>query len=270
MSEVPPLADTHCHLCLPDFEDDLPSILARSRAAGVRRILVPGIDLETSRRAVQLASAHEEIYAAVGVHPHNASGYTPRVRRSLLQMASEPKVVAIGEIGLDFYRNRSSREDQERAFDDQLELASEVSLPVVIHNREATAAVLERILPWASSRRRAGVLHAFSSDAESARAAATAGWYFGIAGPITYAKAETARDVAGQLPHATVLTETDAPYLTPHPFRGHRNEPAHVALVAEALSDLWHSPLPETRQVAWENADSLFQWTHGTQDHYLL
>lgn len=185
-------------------------------------------------------------------------------------MAREPKVVAIGEIGLDFYRHRSPREDQERAFDDQLELASEVSLPVVIHNREATPAVFERILPWAAARERAGVLHAFSSDAAAARAAAAAGWYFGLAGPITYPKADTSRDVAGQLPAARVLTETDAPYLTPHPHRGQRNEPAHVALVAAALSDLWHSPLRRTRQVAWENADALFQWTHGTQDRHLL
>lgn len=270
MTGLPPLADTHCHLCLREFADDLDDVLARSRRAGVDRILVPGIDLESSRRAIELAEAHEEVYAAVGVHPHNAAAYTPEVRRSLRRMAEAPKVVAIGEIGLDFYRNLSPMQDQERAFADQLELASEASLPVVVHSREATQAVLRQLLPWASSRDHPGVLHAYSSDLPTAEQAAAAGLFFGLAGPITFAKTGAAADVAASLPMRSVVTETDAPYLTPHPHRGRRNEPAHVALVAEALARIREQDLGETRRWVWENADALFRWTDGIQDSHLL
>jgi TatD DNase family protein len=270
MTGLPPLADTHCHLCLREFADDVDEVLARSRRAGVDRILVPGIDLESSRKAVELAETHEEVYAAVGVHPHNAADYTSEVRRSLRRMAEAPKVVAIGEIGLDFYRNLSPRPAQERAFADQLDLATEVSLPVVVHNREATEAVLETLLPWATDRARPGVLHAYSSDFPTARQAAEAGLFFGIAGPITFTKAGAAAQIAASLPMDAVVTETDAPYLTPHPHRGHRNEPAHVALVAEALARIRARDIGEIRRMAWENADALFHWTHGTEDRHLL
>ena len=270
MTELPPLADTHCHLCLGEFTADVEDVLARSRRAGVDRILVPGIDLDSSRRAIELAEAHDEIYAAVGVHPHKAADYTPEVRAALRRLAEAPKVVAIGEIGLDFYRNLSPRQAQERAFADQLDLAAEVSLPVVVHNREATEAVLATLLPWAARRDHPGVLHAYSSDTATADQAAAAGFFFGIAGPITYPTAGAAVDVAARLPMQAVLTETDAPYLTPHPHRGHRNEPAHVALVAEALARIWAQDIGQTRRMAWDNADALFHWTDGTQDRHLL
>ena len=270
MTDHPALADTHCHLCLADFEPDLSEVLERARQAGVERILVPGIDLDTSRRAVELAEDHQEIFAAVGVHPHHAGTYGPATRHSLRQLAESPRVVAIGEIGLDYFRDRSPRPVQRRVFEDQLELAAEVGRPVVVHNREATADVLERLLPWAAARDNPGVLHAFSSNPADAAAAAGVGLFLGVAGPITFPDAGDRRRVTGGLPRERVLLETDSPYLTPHPHRGRRNEPARVALIADALSEIWEIEPDETRRVAWKNAATLFHWDYGTDNRHLL
>ncbi len=270
MSDLPPLADTHCHLCLPAFDPDLPEVLARARQEGVERILVPGIDLETSRRAVELAEDYEEVFAAVGVHPHHASTYGPATRQSLRQLAESRRVVAIGEIGLDYYRDRSPRPVQLRAFEDQLGLAQEVGRPVVVHDRLATTDLMERLVPWAAARDNPGVLHAFSSDAEAAAAATASGFYLGVAGPITFPNAGDRREVTGGLPRDRVLLETDSPYLTPHPHRGRRNEPARVALIAAALSEIWESEAAETRRIAWKNATALFHWDYETDNRHLL
>lgn len=267
---VSPLADTHCHLCLDAFRDDLPEVLARARQAGVGRLLVPGIDLETSRRAVALAEAHPGILAAVGVHPHNASGYTPEVREELESLSASRRVVAIGEIGLDYYRDLSPRPQQVRAFEDQLDLAGRLGLPVVVHQRAAADEVLTRLLAWSPGRSRCGVLHAFSGDVEQAENAAAAGFYLGLAGPITYPGADALRAVVSFLPKDRVVIETDSPYLSPHPRRGERNEPARVGLVAEALARAWDAEPSDARDAVWHNADELFRWSHGTDDRHLL
>jgi TatD DNase family protein len=270
VNALPPLADTHCHLCLDEFAADLDQVLARARQAGVDRILVPGVDLETSERAVELAETHAGLYAAVGVHPHSASSYRPEIRARLRHLAESPRVVAIGEIGLDYYRDRSPREAQLQAFVDQLDLASELGLPVVIHNREAGDDLLRQALPWAAARDNPGVLHAFSSDEATATAAAQAGFFLGVAGPITFPNAEGRRMITGGLPPERVVLETDAPYLSPHPRRGERNEPARVALIAEVLSGIWRRPPDETRRITWDNAATLFHWNDGTDHDHLL
>jgi len=270
MTADAPLADTHCHLCLHEFQADLAEVLERARRAGVERILVPGIDLETSRRAVALAESSDRIYAAVGVHPHHAHTYAPETRGELRRLASSPRVVAIGEIGLDYYRDRSPRPDQRRAFADQLDLAAELALPVVVHNREATDDVLEMLLPWAERRDNPGVLHAFSSDLATGEAAARAGFFLGIAGPITFPNAGQRRIITRGLPPERLVLETDAPYLSPHPERGRRNEPARVAIIAEALSGIWQRELAQTRRTTWENAAALFHWDHGADNRNLL
>ncbi len=270
MNALPPLADTHCHLCLDDFAGDLDDVLERARQAGVDRILVPGVDLPTSERAVELAEAHPELFAAVGVHPHYAASYGPETRARLRRLAESPRVVAIGEIGLDYYRDRSPRSDQRRAFADQLDLAGELGLPAVIHNREAGDDLLEQALPWAAARDNPGVLHAFSSDEATAAAAAQAGFFLGVAGPITFPNAEGRRIITGGLPPDRVVLETDAPYLSPHPRRGERNEPARVALIAEVLSGIWQRRPDETRRITWDNAATLFDWNHGTDHDHLL
>jgi TatD DNase family protein len=270
VSALPPLADTHCHLCLDEFADDLDQVLERARQAGVDRILVPGVDLATSERAVELAEAHTGLYAAVGVHPHYAASYRAETRARLRRLARSPRVVAIGEIGLDYYRDRSPRDEQRHAFADQLDLAGELGLPAVIHNREAGDDLLQAALPWAALRDNPGVLHAFSSDQATAAAAAQAGFFLGVAGPITFPNAEGRRMITGTLPPERVVLETDAPYLSPHPRRGERNEPARVAVIAEVLSGIWQRRPDETRRMTWDNAEALFHWNDGTDHDHLL
>jgi TatD DNase family protein len=270
-----PLVDTHCHLCLPAFADDLPAVLARAASAGVERILVPGIDLPTSRRAVDLAEAHRAIFAAVGLHPHGASDWSPASYQELRNLARSPRVVAIGETGLDYYRDYAPRLRQVEAFEAQLELAGELGLPVVVHNRNATDDVLDRLTTWAErSQGRSpsppGVLHAFSGDQGAASRALQAGFYIGVAGPLTYTSAGELRRLTAALPLDRLLLETDAPYLPPTPHRGQRNEPAYVAIVSEALADARRVPADGLRRACWDNAATLFRWTYGIDDGHIL
>ena len=269
------LADTHCHLVLDAFADDLDSVLARATEAGVARMLVAGIDLTTSRRAVDLAEAHPGVFAAVGVHPHGAAQWSHAVYTDLRAMARSPRVVAIGETGLDFYRDYSPRDRQLEAFDRQLELADELGLPVVVHSREATQDVLERLSTWAmeargGSRPRPGVLHAFSGDDQAASRAVQAGFYIGVAGPITYPSATALRLQVAGLPLERILSETDSPYLPPTPHRGRRNEPAYVGLVTEALASARGIAVEDAIRACWDNAAALFQWTDGTDNRDVL
>ncbi len=269
------LVDTHCHLMLPDFEEDREAVLARARQAGVRRIVMPGVDLETSRQALELAKKTPGLYAAVGVHPHQASTWGDGVRKALANLARAPQVVAIGETGLDYYRRLSSPEDQRKALLDQLALARDLSLPVILHNREATEdllAILERWLedlpPGLAGR--AGVLHAFSATPQAASRAAQGGFYLGVAGPVTYPKAETLRRTVAVMPGDRLLLETDSPYLAPHPYRGRRNEPAHLRLVAEQVAEARNEALDCLTEATWHNAANLFGWSHGTENGDLL
>jgi TatD DNase family protein len=181
------LTDTHCHLSLDQFSDELDQILDRAHEAGVEHLVVPGIDLETSKRAVEIADGQNGIFAAVGVHPHNASSYSELARNQLLELARSPTVVAVGEIGLDFYRDHSPRHEQIAAFIDQLSLARQLDLPVIIHNREAQEEILEVLLEWAPTvaRPQKGVLHAFSGDRQGAERALSSGFFIGVAGPRT-------------------------------------------------------------------------------------
>ena len=268
-----PLVDTHCHLCLPAFEQDLPQVLSRAAASGVGRILVPGIDLETSRHAVDLAEANANLFAAVGIHPHSAEEWSPDAYQALRSLARSERVVAIGETGLDYYRDRSPRPRQMEAFEGQLELADELSLPVIVHSREAAEDVLDRLASWsagAAHRRRTGVLHAFSADEQAASSAVSAGFYIGVAGPVTYPSAPKLRQTVSGLPIDRLLPETDAPYLPPVPHRGQRNEPAHVALVSDALAAVRGVEPDRLRQACWDNAEALFRWDHGTDNRHVL
>ena len=269
------LTDTHCHLMLPAFDKDREEVIARACTVGVARILVPGVDLETSRQAVELAQNNAHIFAAVGIHPHNARTWNSRIKAEIGQLARSPGVVAIGEIGLDFYRNLSTPEEQKLAFRAQLTLAAEMELPVVIHNRQAIDDVLEDLLPWSQDvppniRNRAGVLHAFSAEDQAARLAIEAGFYLGVAGPLTYRNAQRQREIVSQMPITRQLLETDSPYLTPHPFRSKRNEPAHVKLVAERFADVMGISVRQAVDATWQNASDLFDWNHGNHDRHLL
>jgi len=248
------LTDTHAHLDFPQFDGDREEVIERALAAGVRRIINVGADLASSRRAVALAEAHPPIYAAVGVHPHDAKTLTDEALAELLGLARHPKVVAIGEIGLDFYRDLSPREAQRQAFERQLALARELGLPVIVHDRNAHAEVMDVL------RRRGlrGVLHCFSGDLEMARQAIEMGFYISVAGPATFKNAKRLPEIVRQLPLERLLIETDCPYLAPHPHRGRRNEPAYVRLVAEAVADIKGLPLEEVARVTTANARALF------------
>ncbi len=269
------LADTHCHLVLSQFDLDRSEVIERAHEAGVDRILVPGIDLPTSRQAVELAQNHANVYAAVGIHPHDARTWDANVAAEIGELARTEGVVAIGEIGLDFYRNLSTPEQQKLAFREQLALAAEIGLPVVIHNREATQDVIEILLHWSRDlpeglRERAGVLHAYSADIENVQLAAQAGFYFGVAGPVTFRNANPLREVVSQIPIARLLLETDSPYLAPHPFRGKRNEPAYVRFVADRIAGIMGINESQASDTTWRNAAALFDWNHGNDDDHLL
>lgn len=268
------LTDTHCHLTLPEFDSDRQAAIARAHAGGIRWMVVPGIDLSTSRAAVGLADRETGLRAAVGIHPHHASEWSTEAARELAELADSPVVSAIGEIGLDYYRGYSPRADQLTAFLGQLELASELGLPVVVHNREATQDVLGHLIEWAARLPeelggRAGVLHAFSADSDTARQAITAGFFLGVGGPITYRNAHARREITAGLPLDRLVIETDSPYMTPHPHRGERNEPARLGLIAERLAEVHSVTLDELAGVTTRNATWLFGWTDGSPDDQL-
>jgi TatD DNase family protein len=273
--EGPSLVDTHCHLTLRDYAADLEQVLQRAREAGIERIVVPGIDLASSRAAVALAETKPGVYATVGVHPHDAQTYSAALGDELRGLAGSPRVVAIGEIGLDYYRDRSPRPAQRTAFQAQLDLAAELGLPVVVHNRESTEDVMEALIHHARRRPsrledRVGVLHAFSADLEVGRRAAEEGFYLGVAGPLTYPAADERRAITSSLPLERLVLETDAPYLTPHPRRSERNEPAKMLLVAEQLAKLFGVSLEVIAGTTTANAARLFGWDDVIDHRHLL
>ncbi|MGQ9459016.1 MAG: TatD family hydrolase [Anaerolineae bacterium] len=253
------LVDTHAHLDDQAFAKDLEEVLARARQAHVQAIVLPGLNLRSSSEALALAHRYPGLYAAVGVHPHDARTFTPEVLEDLARLAADPKVVAIGEIGLDFYRNLSPREVQIRVFRELLALARELGRPVIVHDREAHKEVCTALEAHAQEPGfRGGVLHAFSGDLEMAQKVVSWGYAVGIAGPITYPNAHRLRAVARQVPLACLLVETDCPYLPPQPYRGRRNEPAWVADVASAVAQVRHMPVDAVALATSEHARRLF------------
>jgi TatD DNase family protein len=229
------LIDSHAHLDDNAFDKDRAAVIAQLYADGIGVVTI-GSSLASSREAVRLASRHHGIWATVGVHPHGAKAVTPAVLRELLALANEPKVVAIGEIGLDYYRDLSPRDVQRRVFAEQLELADRLGLPVAIHNRESTDDLV-RILHEAGTTHR-GVIHSFLGDFALARTFLNLGFHLGVGGPLTYPANSALRDAVRRVPLERILLETDCPYLTPVPHRGKRNEPAYVELVAKAIGEL--------------------------------
>lgn len=265
---VSSVADTHCHLTANVFERDRKQVVERALQNGIQWIVVPGMDMESSRQAVALAKEFSNVYAAVGIHPHNADDWIESYSQELRDLAKSEFVVAIGEIGLDYYRNLSTQKNQLHAFRSQLELAADARLPTIIHNREATNEVINILREWVSDidrpfQSRAGVLHAFSADLETAQVAVQVGFYIGIAGPISYKNSSKLQHVAANLPISRILTETDSPFLTPHPNRNRRNEPANVVVVAEHLSRIIKRDYDTTATITSRNAAKLFGWQNG-------
>ena len=252
------LVDTHAHLDDRKFDVDCEEVIQRAYAAGVCQIITVGTDLESSTAAVAIAQRHAQsgVYAAVGVHPHNAAQVGPDTLQELLRQSKEARVVAIGETGLDFYRRLSPQSQQKEVFTAHLELARQVNKPIIIHDREAhaeTMAILSR-----NGQKWQGVLHCFSGDREMALRAIEMGLYISFAGPVTFQNAHTLQDLARELPLERILIETDCPYLTPHPHRGQRNEPAHVRWIAAKMAALRGLPIERLAEVTTENARRLF------------
>ncbi|MCX7993012.1 MAG: TatD family hydrolase [Fimbriimonadales bacterium] len=248
--------DTHCHLNHPDLYAEWQAVLFRAQQSGVHRFILIGYDLESSQRAVELAEGSDLLYAAVGIHPHDASRCSGDTLHHLRELAQHPCVVAIGEIGLDFYRDLSPRTVQHEAFHAQLQLAAELGLPVVIHCRDAYDELLEVLRDYPSVR---GVLHCFSGTAEQAQRGLELGYHLGIGGVVTFKSAETLRSIVRTMPHDRLLLETDAPYLAPHPYRGKRNEPAYLPLIAQQVAALWQVSLDALAEQTERNVETLFR-----------
>ncbi|HEY77027.1 MAG TPA: TatD family hydrolase [Thermoflexia bacterium] len=249
------LVDSHAHLDFPQFDADREVVIERAREAGLLAILNVGADLASSRAAVALADRHDFIYAAVGVHPHDAKTVTPAVLDQLRALARHPKVVAVGEIGLDYYRDLSPRPVQRRVFAQQLALAAELGLPVVVHSREAHDDVLAALRDWQGT---GGVLHSYSAGPERLEEVLALGFHIGLSGPITFPKAHRLRTVAAAVALDRLLVETDCPYLTPVPHRGRRNEPAYVRYMVEAVAHARGTTVETVAQATTENAQRLF------------
>ena len=278
------MIDTHCHLDFESFHDDVAEVVARAAEAGVTRLIVPALDLDNAPAVLALAERFPGVYAAVGVHPNSAAGWRDEWLAALRELAQHDKVVAIGEIGLDYYWDKTPPPTQHRALTAQLELAVELGLPVIIHNRDASEDVVRLLKvvadaqgarfqgpgareehsslapgPWNLASILRGVLHSFSADWATAKAALGLGFYLGFTGPLTYKKADALRAIAARAPLDRVLIETDAPFLAPQPFRGKRNEPAHVRLVAERLAEVRGVSLEEVAAATTANAVELFR-----------
>lgn len=257
------LIDTHCHIDFEQYDTDRDAVMARAAAVGVTRIINPATDIESGAAALTLADHYTGLYVAVGIHPNSTASYQASDLEAIQEQARHPKAIAIGEIGLDYYRDWSPKEKQRAAFEDQLSLAARLQLPVIIHNREASEDILAILADWMptlpeSLQTRPGVLHSFSASREVADRALELGFYLGFTGPITYKNADDLRTIAAQVPLDRLLVETDGPFLTPVPHRGKRNEPAYVAYVAEQLAALHSVPDEAFRQATTRNAERLF------------
>lgn len=249
------LIDTHAHL--QDYAD-LKTILNRAADKGVEKILCIGYDLESSLTAAKLARQHKEVYAVVGIHPHSATDLNEKVLTQLFQLGREEKVLAIGEIGLDYYRNLSPQEDQQKAFVAQLGLARELKKPVVIHDRDAHQEVLDT-LKKEKGGINGGIMHCYSGHLPLAVELMKIGFYISFAGPVTYKNAKKTQEVAAKIPLDRILVETDCPYLTPEPLRGKQNEPANVLYVAEKIAQLRQKSLDEIAYQTTLNAHKVFR-----------
>jgi TatD DNase family protein len=261
---VTALVDTHAHIQGTEFDTDREAVIGRARAAGVQEIIVPAVDIETAVAAIELADRHMGIYATAGFHPHEASRAGAEALATIGRLLEHPKVVAVGEIGLDFYYDHSPREAQIETFEAHLELAATRSLPVIIHCRDAWDALRPLLEPWAHrvapsfAGRPLGVLHYFSSTLEDARLYRDLGFVISVHTSITHKKAGALRDVVSQLPLDALVIETDSPYGAPQAYRGKRNEPAYVVEAAQQVAALHNTTVEAVAAATTANARRLF------------
>ncbi|WP_010285202.1 TatD family hydrolase [Bacillus timonensis] len=251
------LIDTHAHLNAIQYQDDLEEVIERALSEGVERIVVVGFDHETITRAIELANQYEFIYATVGWHPVDAIDMTDEDLKWIEELSAHPKVVALGEMGLDYYWDKSPKDIQKEVFRKQIALAKKVKLPIIIHNREATADIIE-ILQEENASEVGGIMHCFTGSVEVAKQCMDMNFYISFGGPVTFKNAKKPKEVAAEIPLDRLLIETDCPYLTPHPYRGKRNEPSYVKYVAEQIAELKGVSFEEIAQKTSDNAKRFF------------
>ncbi|WP_017815543.1 MULTISPECIES: TatD family hydrolase [Paenibacillus] len=251
------LFDTHTHLDSKDFDEDRKEVIERAYAEGVTRMVNVGFDRETIPTTMELVEAYDFIYAAVGWHPVEAITMQPGDLEWIESLCKHEKVVAIGEIGLDYHWDKSPKDVQHRVLREQIGLARSINMPIVIHNREAHEDIV-RILREEKASEVGGIMHSFSGSWETAKMCLDMGFHLSFGGPITFKNAKQPKEVLQQVPMDRLLLETDSPYLTPHPYRGKRNESAHVRLVAEAAAELKGVSLEEISEITTKNALTLF------------
>src|SRR3990167_2568576 len=249
--------DTHVHLHFPEFRSEIEQVVQRARDAGVRCLINVGTDLESSRRAVEVAEQYDFVFATVGIHPHDAKEATSRTWNEIAKLAQHDKVVAIGEVGLDFYRNLSPKEVQRKVFIRFMELATRTDLPLVLHLRDSYEEAVELLEAHMKPPIRA-VSHCFSATMEIMQKLVRLGLYISFAGPVSYPRNEELREALAACPEDRLLLETDAPYLAPQAFRGKRNEPAYLVETARRIADVRGISLDELAERTSQNAGALF------------
>ncbi len=272
------LTDTHCHLDLNKFDEDRDAVIKRALETGVERILIPGLDLESSQAAIRLAESHPAIYAAIGFHPTDLDKFSEQAFENLRKLSEHPRVVAVGEIGIDYYwvKEREERAFQIEILRRQLDFAASKTKPVIIHMREeedawfgqASIVLIQILREWhqrlvAESHpltEKPGVLHSFNGNLETAQKALDLNFYIGVTGPVTYKNAEEKRQIIRQLPLEQILIETDSPFLTPVPHRGKRNEPAFVAHIADKIAEIHMTTREQVAKITTSSAARLFGW----------
>ncbi|ADE67176.1 MULTISPECIES: TatD family hydrolase [Priestia] len=251
------LFDTHVHLNAEQYEDDLQEVINRALEKGVQNMVVVGFDEPTIKKAIQIAETYDFIYASVGWHPVDAVDMTDEHLAWIEELAQHPKVVALGEMGLDYHWDKSPKEVQKDVFRRQIRLARKVNLPIIIHNRDATEDVVT-ILKEEHVEEVGGIMHCFTGSIEVAKQCMDMNMYISFGGPVTFKNAKKPKEVATELPLDKLLIETDCPYLTPHPFRGKRNEPGYVSYVAEQIAELKGITYEELAAITTANAKKLF------------
>ena len=258
--------DTHCHLNLNQFDNDIDEVLLRASENNITKIIIPSIDIPSIEKAIKLAENYSQIYAAVGLHPNDGNSWDKDTLDKIRDFAQHPKVVAIGEIGLDYFWDECPRDKQQLIFEEQLLLAKEVNLPVIIHSRDSLSEVLTTLEKWKSSfpyeqsvpGKKFGILHAFEGDFESAQIANSLGFLIGVGGPVTYKNSLEKQEIAKSIDLEWIALETDSPFLSPMPFRGKRNEPMNIKLIAERIAQIRNIQLKLVSQITTNNANVLF------------
>ena len=260
------LIDTHCHLNLDQFNNDIDEVLLRASENNITKIIIPSIDIPSIEKAIKLSEKYNQIYASIGLHPNDGNSWDKDTLDKLRAYARHPKVVAIGEIGLDYYWDECPRDKQQLIFEDQLLLAEEVNLPVIIHSRNSLSEVLTTLKKWKSNfpndqtqpGKKFGILHAFEGDFESAQIANSLGFLIGLGGPVTYKNSLEKQEIAKRIDLEWIALETDSPFLSPLPFRGKRNEPMNIKLIAERIAQIRNIQLKLVSQITTKNANFLF------------